>query len=201
MKTFGAEEMLWRGETTSDMHVIVATRGSAWEHLCYAEAEWSPPKRGRREYETVEKDPKPTRDPVVWRHDRSKVTCQRCLVALGRLDPGFKPSDVVMVFPPLTDTMGRAEVEAAAALIVRVCQVREDAWQEVEPIAVAEVIKDDLEAKRDLIHSMEKSLFIRPDFHDLVKRGFAEWAGVGEGPFPIRLTQSGLAAIKKWVRS
>jgi hypothetical protein len=202
VRTFGTDEILWRGATTPDMHVIVATRGSAWEHLCYAEAEWSPPKRGRREYETVEKDPKPTRDPVVWKHDRSKVTCAKCVAALGRLDPGFKPSNVDLFgsFPPLVGTMGRVETEVAAALLVRVCQAREDTWQEIDPAAIAEVAAD-VETK--WVSSLIRNPFFKPSFHELITRGFAEWVGeaTAESAGPMRFTAVGLAALKKWVRS
>lgn len=86
MKTFGSDEITWRGHDDAE-HVIVATKGGGWDFLCRAEAEWSPSKPRSLEYETVEKYPKPTMEPVVWKHDRAKVTCVGCVAALERLDP------------------------------------------------------------------------------------------------------------------
>ncbi len=54
-------------------HVLVATKGASWEKLCRARPE---------RYETVEPEPHPTDEPVVWKHDRSKVTCHYCIAML-----------------------------------------------------------------------------------------------------------------------
>jgi len=186
MKTFGTDEITWR-DTKGKEHAIVATKGSAWSFLCHLD---------QREAETVELVPQPTTEPVVWKHDRAKVTCEDCVAMLDRLDPGFRPSDVVLGTPPLVDTMGRAEAELAAALIVRACQVRGDAWQAVSPDAIVKVIQEDVAAGREPVTSMNRNPFWRPDAHDLVKRGGAEWVGA-EGVV-LRLTPKGLASLKKW---
>ncbi len=111
----------------------------------------------------------------------------------------FKPSDVILVGIPLTGTMGRAEAEAMATLLVRTCQVQGNAWQNVEPRAIGEVIQADLAAEREPLHSLNRNPFFRPDPHELVRRGFAEWAG-GEGK-SLRFTPAGLERLRKWVRS
>jgi hypothetical protein len=109
----------------------------------------------------------------------------------------FKPSDVNLCssFPPLVGTMGRTEAECAAALLVRACQVLGDAWQDVETRTLGEVIKADLEAKREPVHSMNRNPFCRPDAYDLVKRGCAEW--VGEPGKVLRFTPQGLDGLRK----
>lgn len=111
----------------------------------------------------------------------------------------FKPSDVNLCssFPPLVGTMGRTEAELAAALLVRVCQVRGDAWQDISAVAIGEVIREDLQAGREPFASMNRNPFCRPDVYDLVKRGCAEW--VGEPGRVLRFTQRGLDALRRVV--
>lgn len=111
--------------------------------------------------------------------------------------PDFRPSDVDLrrSFPPLVGTMGHAEAEFAATLIVRVCQVRGDAWQDVGIDAIGEVITADLGAEREPLHSMNRNPFCGANPHDLVKRGCAEW--VGEPGGTLRFTQKGFAGLRR----
>ena len=109
------------------------------------------------------------------------------------------PSQIVLRAPlPLTDTMGRAEREVAAALIVRTCHVHGDKWQPVTPRMIGEVIKQDLDDGTEPFKTMNLYPFARPDFRDLIKAGYGE--GGGEGGQPIALTEKGLLAIQKWAR-
>lgn len=113
----------------------------------------------------------------------------------------FKPSDVQLVGVPLVDTMGRVEAEAMATLLVRACQARGDAWQDVTIAMLGEVIRGDVEAQREPLASLNRNPFFRPDPHELVRRGFAEWAGEGpSGGGALRFTQAGLERLRKWVR-
>lgn len=73
MKTFGSTEIEWRG-TGDDTHVIVATRGSSWDTFCTA--------RPDRYVDIDGTSEKPSTEPVVWKHDRSKITCQGCIAML-----------------------------------------------------------------------------------------------------------------------
>lgn len=84
MKTFGTDEITWR-DVDGVEHIIVATKGGNWSFLCRTEAKWQPSKPRGLEYETIERDPKPTTEPTVWKHDRSKVTCADCAAAIDRL--------------------------------------------------------------------------------------------------------------------
>ncbi|MFL5303049.1 MAG: hypothetical protein ACJ79R_22185, partial [Anaeromyxobacteraceae bacterium] len=109
-------------------------------------------------------------------------------------------SQVVLGVPPLTGTMGHSECEHAAAIIVRVCQVRGDRWQPVSPAMLGEVINTDLDAKAEPFHSLNRNPFFRPDFCELVEKGFARWCGTdGEKGLPIELTEAGIAALRRWV--
>lgn len=125
-----------------------------------------------------------------------------CAVAINArrgaksVSEGFKPSEIGLAhFPPLVDTMGRTEAEIAAALLVRACQEHGDVWQDIDPRMVGQVIVADIAAKREPVHSLNRNPFCKPDFHDLVKRGFAQW--VGEAGGPLRFTQRGLDAIAR----
>lgn len=73
MKTFGNVDMTWRGFLSGDEHVLVATTGASWKFLCVTLPS---------EYETVEPEPKPAAEPTVWKHDRVKVTCKKCVAVL-----------------------------------------------------------------------------------------------------------------------
>lgn len=80
MKTFGKGNIEWR-DTGGTTHVIVATKGSAWLFLCHALPE---------DYVTWDSAIEPpavvaeesTAEPVVWAHDRTKITCSCCLAVL-----------------------------------------------------------------------------------------------------------------------
>lgn len=114
----------------------------------------------------------------------------------------FKPSDVKLeaCFPPLTDTLGRVEREAAATLIVRVCQIKGDVWQPVMPKEIGEILKADREAKIEPLASLATSPFWRPDIFDCVELGFARWIDGDDGKGPVELTEKGLEALRRWVR-
>lgn len=77
MKTFGTENMEWR-DAAGVTHVVVATKLAAWDFFCRAD-----PKK----YVTWDNAANPpvevsTTEPLVWKHDRAKVTCEGCLAML-----------------------------------------------------------------------------------------------------------------------
>lgn len=109
----------------------------------------------------------------------------------------FAPGEVTLAeCNPLGGTLGRSEREVAAALLVRVCQVR----GVFGPVALADV--EDLIATGDpWTTGLLRNPFHAPDFNELVARGFARV--VREEPLTLELTETGLDRIGRsiWVRS
>ena len=113
----------------------------------------------------------------------------------------YKPSQVVLTPIPLGDTMGRAEVEYAAALLVRVCHARGDRWQPVTWDMVRAVLRDDVTAKRAPFADLVASRIIyRPDVFALVNRGYAS-SPSGPADGYVEFTEKGFAALRRWVRT
>lgn len=111
----------------------------------------------------------------------------------------FKPSEVFLTVPPLVGTMLHSECEHAAALLVRGCQALGDSWQALTWEQVSRIIKADVDAKTEPVASLARNPFFNPDFGRLVQCGFATRTGAEPGS-PIELTETGIAALKRWVR-
>ena len=111
----------------------------------------------------------------------------------------FKPSDVVLHVPPLTDTMKKTESEHAAALMVRVCQVRGDMWQEVPWAAVKEVIRADVAAETEPVASLMRNPFFRPMVDRLASDGYVTTTGEPGKIESLKFTEKGLRAISQYV--
>lgn len=110
----------------------------------------------------------------------------------------FRPSQVLLAGLPLCNTMGKAEIEFAAALIVRACQALGDVWQPVTLEEVARVIKQDVDQAREPFTSLMRNPFFKPEFWLLVERGFAKWLGE-PGESALELTEGGRHALRRWV--
>lgn len=122
-------------------------------------------------------------------------------------DPEFTPSQVTLIGPlPLTDTMGRAERECAAAILVRASHVKGDQWQYLPPPAIGEVMKADIEAGNQPWERLNRNPFMPfPDFHDLVEEGFAEFERRRhgyeyKGDPAVSFTEKGLRALRRWLQ-
>jgi hypothetical protein len=109
----------------------------------------------------------------------------------------FKPSDVLIVVPPLCGTMERAEREFAAALIVRACQVDGDAWQAIKLARAFDVFTADVAAGVEPFVSLSRNPFFRPRSHLLGDGKFGSWIGDDA----IELTSAGIEALRRWVRT
>lgn len=107
----------------------------------------------------------------------------------------FKPTDIVLHAIPLVGTLGRTEREVAAAMLVRACAFHGDRWQPITPTQMGEWLRHDLDNKVEPFASLDRNPFIRPDFHELVRTGFAE--GALEADSPLALTEKGLLAIAR----
>lgn len=109
-----------------------------------------------------------------------------------------KPSQVDLSVPHFVNCCHHAEAEHALGLYVRTCQVKGDMWQPLVPRDIGQVLKDDVAAGRQPWKSLSTNPVWFPDFHDLVKRGYARWLGEGSGA-PVELTDAGYAAIDQHV--
>lgn len=115
--------------------------------------------------------------------------------------PPFVPSDIVIVGPfPFIGTLGHAERELAAALIVRTCQVTSNSWSPVSQRQIGESLGADVEASVEPWAGLIRNPFTpRPDFDELVKHGYATWTSERT---LIALTPLALEAIgKRWRRA
>jgi len=108
----------------------------------------------------------------------------------------FLPSEVVLIVPPLVGTMGAAEREHAAAIIVRACAQLADVWQPLSPRDIGLVLQADELAQREPFASLVRNPFFRPNVRDLVEAGFAEF----DAEERVSLTAKGLDALLPWVR-
>lgn len=87
----------------------------------------------------------------------------------------LKPSDVLLRFPLLHGTFGKAEAEWAAGLIVRACQLQGDEWKAVTAADIGDAMRADMAAKTEPLASLTRNPFFRPDVWQLIDRGFARW--------------------------
>jgi len=93
--------------------------------------------------------------------------------------------------------MGHAESEHAAALIVLTRKHMGDTWGPIAPRDVGEAIKAELAAGNEPWKSLNRNPFFRPDFFELVQKGFAQWTEKEGGP--LELTPKGIEALRRWV--
>lgn len=115
-------------------------------------------------------------------------------------DSDFRPSDVLLIAPPLVGTMGSSEREHAAALLVRACQVLGDAWQPISFEQIRSVMTDDVSAKHDPFASLAVNPFFRPSFEKLCRDGsFVKLTGE-PGALRMEFTALGLDALRRWVK-
>lgn len=110
----------------------------------------------------------------------------------------FKPSDVDLGGVPLAGTMGKAERECAAALLLRALIRNGDNWQELPPRAIGLAMKADMEEGVPPTAIFKNNPFWNPDFRSLVDAGYATFAGDPDKGAPVAFTDKGLAALRKY---
>lgn len=98
----------------------------------------------------------------------------------------------------MVGTMGHAESEHAASILVRVCQVKGDAWGPISPQACGETLDADIAAKASPFFQLSRNPFFRPDFTELVTKGFAKWVAEARGP--LEFTDKGLESLRAAIR-
>jgi hypothetical protein len=111
----------------------------------------------------------------------------------------YLPSQVVLHRVPLVGTMGKAEIELAAAFLVRACVVLGDQWQAVRVSELARIAKEDFAACNEPMLSWGKQPFVKPSPQLMVDRAFAEWTVDGTED-ALLFTVQGREAMRRWVR-
>lgn len=110
------------------------------------------------------------------------------------------PSSLRIAIPPFVGTLGSSEIEHAAALIVRACQVRADKWQPLLWDDLQKAITPDVENRATTIAALVRNPFFSPDFVSLVEKGWAAWHGK-PGTGKLELAPRAIMAIAlKWGR-
>jgi hypothetical protein len=113
----------------------------------------------------------------------------------------FKPSDVDLLgsFPPLCATMGRTEREMAAAALVWASVFAGDVWQPIKERTFAEAINKAIAEGVEPLASMMCNPFCRPDYPDLIAKGYAIWSDT-DGQAGLGFTAKGLEALRRWLK-
>ena len=106
----------------------------------------------------------------------------------------------VLVFPSLHGTLGRAEVEQMAALIIRALAVNGDTWRPIGLEEVIAVIEADIAANRGPWARLKTNPFYVPSLTELLRAGttdgrFAEWFDKEGGL--IQFTPAGIAKLTR----
>ncbi len=101
---------------------------------------------------------------------------------------------------PLPGTFGKAELEQAAAMLVRTLQVHDRESSPVLPKEIGTMLDAELAAAKTAgkRHPWDHPFF-RPNFDGLIEQGFARWVevdGLSGHARPIEFTESGLARLK-----
>ncbi len=89
--------------------------------------------------------------------------------------------------------MGHAEVEFAAACIVRTCQVLGDTWQHISLEQCKATLKADFDAKTMPAYSWVTNPFFRLGIREMVSKGYADY----DGDERLGLTQKAFEALAK----
>ena len=103
----------------------------------------------------------------------------------------FKPSDVILGHPPLIGTMGRSEVEVAAAIVIRCLALEGDTWTMSEEAMVAAFEENDA-----YLSSLQRNPFLQPDFFAAEKAGY-----IAKVDDRVTVTEKGRKAVRTFVRA
>jgi len=120
------------------------------------------------------------------------------------LDLAFKPSDVRLFSPgrvlPLVGLFGEPCLDIAAALFVRACVRKGDAWTELGPEDIGHCLRADVEADVDPWRACVLSpAFVAPHYGRFVMLGYGDYVldpSVTPLQYPIELTDKAFAILK-----
>lgn len=121
----------------------------------------------------------------------------------------FAPREVFLrgSFPPLCGTMGKTEVEVAAAYLVFALAKGSGEWRALPWRDLCDVLGATVEAVKNgsadpldvLVRDLSVNPFAQPDFFRLAEDGFAMWLGEPGGNTPLAFTDKGIEAMRRWV--
>jgi len=113
----------------------------------------------------------------------------------------FKPSQVVLIVPPLCACFDKTEAECAAGLLVWASQQLGDEWQRLPLKKLGEVLDVALKSEPvpEPIRSWGGNPFFRPDFDRLTTDGHIERSEI-DGEKGYVLMPSFFERIARWVR-
>ena len=118
----------------------------------------------------------------------------------------FKPSQVAMLSKsvlPFIGTFDHSEAETAAAVLVAAMAHHGDEWAPMLPAQLGEWMKSETAKPEGRWAKLFENPFLRPDFDELVEKGWARWVGdEAEGrKRALELTDKALDRIreKEWV--
>lgn len=120
------------------------------------------------------------------------------IIARAVLERGARPLPSAIRLEgviPLVGTLHRVEREVAAALVVRVCQVRGDVWAPVRPFDVRDQLVADVGAKVEPWAMLNTNPFLRPDFKDLAAAGYAT---IEKETGAIEFLPKFFEAVRRW---
>lgn len=109
----------------------------------------------------------------------------------------FRPSDVVLSVFPLGDTLGRFELECAAALVIWTLRRNGNGWRRVWHDEVEACLRADVLSGVEPVLSWCRNPFFRPDLVGLHARHFAIVTD-----HAVELTELALLPIgQRWLRA
>lgn len=94
----------------------------------------------------------------------------------------------------MTATLGKAELELAAGVLIRVHQLAGDTdWRPVTPREIGERIQDNEEMRKWV-----SCPFCPPDFRGLIDKGFAEFTEPEGKNVPLMVTPAFVEKMVRW---
>lgn len=110
----------------------------------------------------------------------------------------FKPSHVALTTPPLTATMGKTEVECAAAVIVFALARGGDEWRPITAKEVGGVIRHAMDNGVEPVKSWSSNPFLTPDFAGLIAGGFVTRTPSDDGAV-LEFVPAAIERLRPWV--
>jgi hypothetical protein len=109
----------------------------------------------------------------------------------------FLPSDVTLAAVPLVGTMGSADIEHAAAVVIACLKIAGNTWSPIRAKEMGRIIRES--ADSDPMAFWASNPFFSADMGRLIREGYA----IKSGPVDdesLELTPRAIEAVRPWVR-